>query len=194
MIPGLDIEKGIRNTGGNVKSYKKVLSTFYKDASERLSDMEQFSPLSENSENIHDMAWFTAQAHALKSAAGTIGADDIAELAAKLEKAGKENQNALIAELLPVFTENLRDICSGIQIIVTTNQKEDGAGSLAALKDREICALLKNALEKLDMAEIDRLIAEMGDDPLAEQVSELVLVGDYGKAVSLLQNYTSGAE
>jgi hypothetical protein len=49
-----------------------------------------------------------------------------------------------------------------------------------------LCETLIKALNEMNMSEIDKLIAEMGETPLAEKLSELVLVGDYGEAVKLI--------
>jgi HPt (histidine-containing phosphotransfer) domain-containing protein len=84
-----------------------VLAQFRKDAVERLPVFA--APPAETA-----LAAFAVQAHAIKSAAGTIGAAEVSAEAAALEAAGKAGDMAAIQEGLPKFREHLVRLIEGI--------------------------------------------------------------------------------
>ncbi|MDR1702634.1 MAG: response regulator, partial [Sporomusaceae bacterium] len=103
-LPGVDIKKGISQTGGSLKSYLKILGIFSKNVLEKTEQIE--TALQE--EDLHH---YTIYVHALKSAAATIGAAKLAAAAQELEQAGqkkdfefiKAHNGAFLAELAILF-------------------------------------------------------------------------------------------
>jgi HPt (histidine-containing phosphotransfer) domain-containing protein len=81
---------------------------------------------------------FVTQAHAIKSAAGTIGAAEVSVEAAGLEAAGQAGDAAAIQKLLPGFTEKLAALAVGI-----------GAALAAAAPDPALLPLLRELAEVL---------------------------------------------
>jgi HPt (histidine-containing phosphotransfer) domain-containing protein len=209
-IPGVDVRKGIAMTGGTEAGYRKVLAQCYKDAGERL-------PFFANPpfENVHgedrfppgkldrqgfNLAAFTAQAHALKSAAGTIGAAEVSKEAAALEAAGKSGDTAAIAEKLSAFYTLLSELVNAIGKEIEEEKFTTSKLGLADTKEKnqdvalkEKCASLKIALEAKNMEGIDSLLGELEKMPLdteergkIDAVSDLVLIGEYEKAVQMI--------
>jgi signal transduction histidine kinase/CheY-like chemotaxis protein len=190
-IPGVDVRKGINMTGGTEAAYRKVLAQFYRDAEGRL-------PLFAKPPLETELADFAAQAHALKSAAGTIGAAEVSKEAAALEAAGKAGDTAVIAEKLSAFYTLLSELVKAIgketaeepfaaSKLESTDTKEKNRDVLAL---KEKYASLKAALEAKNMEEIDSLLGELEKMPLdAEErgkidaVSDLVLMGEYEGAI-----------
>jgi signal transduction histidine kinase/CheY-like chemotaxis protein len=204
-IPGVDVRKGINMTGGTLTGYRKVLSQFSKDAAARLPLFAK-PPL----ENVHgedrfppgepdrqgfNLGAFTAQVHAIKSAAGTIGAAEVSKEAAALEAAGKSGDTAAIMEGLPEFCVHLSELVTAIEEIFESedkapeNETEGGSpGAPAVLSP--LLVSLKAALEVKNIEEIDRLFEAIDKIPLDAKtreginaISDKVLMGDYQGAV-----------
>jgi HPt (histidine-containing phosphotransfer) domain-containing protein len=173
-------------TGGTESGYRKVLSQFRKDALERLS-------LLQKPPEPDVLPVFVTQVHAIKSAAGTIGAVEVSRLAAELEAAGKAGDIETIPKTLPLFREHLTELIEGIQKNLTTNNTNSTNGEQDNSAYKETVVLLKSALETKNMKEIDKLLEEIEKMPLDEKtretvnaVSDKVLMGEYREAVELI--------
>jgi CheY-like chemotaxis protein/nitrogen-specific signal transduction histidine kinase len=200
IIPGVDVKKGITMTGGTIAGYRAVLSVFQMDAENRLGFFA--APPAEGK-----LAVLTMQAHALKSAAATIGATELSRRAAALEAAGRAGNRAVIETELAPFLEqlretvkNIREACSNAQAFEAESLAADGedggqtppnqAGpSLFVSKLTE----LKAALELKNMKEIDRVLAKMEsiflESEWAETVSRIsthILMSEFKEALLLI--------
>jgi CheY-like chemotaxis protein len=185
-IPGIDVARGIDLTGGTEAGYRKVLTQFYKDAAERLPIFAE-SPIGE------DISLFIAQAHAIKSAAATIGAAEVSTEAEVLEAAGKAGDMAAIRETLADFYRHLVELIEGIGTVLAEQSGEKDAGGEWKGSIAAPLSALRTALETKNMKEIDRLLEEIEELPLdagtGEQihaVSDKVLMGEYEGAVKAI--------
>ncbi|MDR1059487.1 MAG: response regulator, partial [Treponema sp.] len=211
VIPGVDVKRGINMTGGTEAGYRKVLAQFYRDAAERLDWFRNFSPERggggrfpggdpDPRDTGGSLAVFTAHVHALKSAAGTIGAAGVSEAAAALETAGKAGDTAAIRTALPAFREGLTRLVEGTGKALKTGTPEKreagdekkGEGQAASLLSSGLLTL-RAALEAKNMREIDRLLGEIERLPLDEKdqdsinaVSDKVLMGEYQGAIETI--------
>jgi HPt (histidine-containing phosphotransfer) domain-containing protein len=190
LISGVDTHKGINMTGGTEAGYRKVLSQFYKDAVERL-------PVFAVPPEETMVASFAAQAHAIKSAAGTIGAAEVSAEAAALEAAGKAGDMAAIREGLPGFHEHLAKLAAEIgKFLEKDEEKKDKdlpAKDGGQTVDLTSLSVLRAALEEKDMKQIDKLIEEVEglslnakDREVINAVSDKVLMGEYKEALDEL--------
>jgi PAS domain S-box-containing protein len=196
-ISGVDTQKGIAMTGGTEAGYRKVLAQFYNDAAERL-------PVFAESPAAGNLGLFIAQAHAIKSAAGTIGAAEVSKEAAVLETVGKAGDMETIGAALPPFHEHLTELIEAIGKTLKENEErsvktaglEVGSGekqkSADLIPDSSLL-ILKEALETKNMKKIDRLLEEIErlslDVETMEQistVSDKVLMGEYGGAIKIV--------
>jgi signal transduction histidine kinase/HPt (histidine-containing phosphotransfer) domain-containing protein/ActR/RegA family two-component response regulator len=214
-IPGVDTRKGIAMTGGAEAGYRKVLAQFYKDALERLPVFAALPAETADGENERfpggkvsagkparkdsgpdpggSLSAFAAQAHAIKSAAGTIGAAEVSAAAAALEAAGKAGDMETIRRTLPGFHERLGSLAGEIQKVLEAEREEKGEGLPGKNKEKKglTAAALRAALESKNMKEIDRLLAELekaaADTETREAinaVSDKVLLGEYEAAIA----------
>jgi signal transduction histidine kinase/CheY-like chemotaxis protein len=195
-IPGVNTQKGITMTGGTEAGYRRVLAQFRKDAAKRLPAFA--APPDEMT-----LSTFVIQAHAIKSAAGTIGAAELSAEAAALEAAGKTGNTAAIQEGLPKFREHLTQLIEEIDKVLEEKNKErkaEGEGENSSqtspftprpsLSLHPFLQTLKGALEAKSMKDIDRILEEIGQLSLDAQtleqinaVSDKVLMGEYAGAV-----------
>jgi CheY-like chemotaxis protein len=193
FIEGLDIARGLANTGGTEAGYRKVLSSFVWDAEDRLKHIHVPPDPQKDS-----LAAFTVHVHALKGAAGSIGAVELSADAARLEAAGRSGDMELIREQLPSFCERLSTLTERIGKMLTksgepgaADEKEGDSEDDPALWER--ADPLLEALESFNTAEIERLIAEMerlvGNPKTRLAIAHLsrqVLVGEYDEAIETL--------
>ena len=199
-IPGVDVNRGIIMTGGKIKSYLEVLSIFCKDSEQRLHILKTIP-------DAAGLPAFVTQIHAIKSASASIGAAEVSSIAAEIEAAGKAGDLALIEKLLPAFAENMEKVMDGIKawkIAVekkgltkpdseNNKQKKAGEHSEINILLQELAAALESQnAEAIDLA-LEKISQESPDTDaktkeILEQISDEVLMAEYGKARALLAN------
>ncbi|MDR1251372.1 MAG: response regulator [Treponema sp.] len=196
VIPGVNVKQGVNMTGGTMEGYRKVLSQFRKDAAERLDRFRDFFIEDEQGRVPgKKLALFTTQIHAIKSAAGTIGAAEVSKGAADLEAAGEAGNMAAVQEGLPQFCADLSRLIGGIEKALGLGNSENAA---PAPLDSSFPALdlplltLKDAIKSRSMKEIDRILEELenifpaGETKEAiELLADQVLMGEYQRAIEI---------
>jgi CheY-like chemotaxis protein/HPt (histidine-containing phosphotransfer) domain-containing protein len=84
----LDIQKGRQRVGGDLQTYKELLSDFVQELPDRMKTLEQLIQL-------HDQESLSRAAHNLKGVSSNLGALELAEWAAKLDKQSIEGYTDL---------------------------------------------------------------------------------------------------
>ncbi len=102
----LDVKKGLQSLGGRVKIYRRMVELFF-------SEFEDVDQVIVQSVHDRDIKKADRLAHSVKSAAGQIGALSLSVIAAKLEKAIKE-ENSEFESLLSVFQHDLKAVLAAI--------------------------------------------------------------------------------
>ena len=190
-INNLDVNHGIAMTGGKKDIYLAVLSTFCKDAKDRLPFF-QTQPLPDS------LTPFVTQVHALKSASSSIGAANIAAMAEDLESAGKAKDLHFILDKLPAFAEELTELIKNIKTALEKNESTNPSSSQSSiprLKLEELAA----ALDSQKANEIGRILREIINisrqqtlDPtikdVLEQISDEVMMVEYDSAKKILMD------
>jgi HPt (histidine-containing phosphotransfer) domain-containing protein len=195
LIPGVDIQRGIAMTGGTEGGYRKILAQFCKDTRTRLPVFAEFSA-------GQDPLLVAAQAHAVKGASASIGAEELSAAAARLEAAGKAGDAETLRELLPEFHRQLSDLAAGIDRALGEDRDTGRAagGATGALPEtgalRRILESLGEALLSKSMRDIDRLLEEgerLAEDPKTREVlaviSDQVLMSELQEAHQSLADY-----
>ena len=193
-ISGVDAAKGVAATGGTVEGYKRVLAVFKKDAEERLALLrEPPAPAG--------LPAFITQAHALKSAAASIGAAELSSRAAALESAGKAGDLDAIRQGLPAFYALLKAAAEGIQAALGADVQAPAPPSAAAPRDSAatLFEALLAALETQKVETIDSILLELEKAPPdeafksgIEAVSDAVLMVDFDKAIKIVRGILKG--
>ncbi|MDR2521720.1 MAG: response regulator, partial [Spirochaetaceae bacterium] len=184
-IPGLDTTRGRAMTGGTEQGYQKVLRAYCTDVRERLPLLAAPPP----PERITD---FATQVHALKSASATIGAAEVAALAAELEQAAFAADYAVIGARLPAFSRQLEALAREIDRYVNTGTPAAGTKTDAAVDAGLLFEELRAALKQEHISKIDNILDELGalelDAPEAaalEKIAAAVLVSDFAGALEI---------
>jgi signal transduction histidine kinase/CheY-like chemotaxis protein/ligand-binding sensor domain-containing protein len=184
-IPGFNVIQGINRTGGTEAGYRQVLSSFYRDAEERLNWFENFSQ-ENNPQAPVELGTFTTHAHALKSASATIGALELSTEAADLEKAGKDGDRTFIRDKLPLFLDHLR--ASVGEIKKALHGDEHAGDAPVSPEFKATLILLRDALQARNMKEVDRLITRMEGREITDTFSDQILIGEYQAVIDAINN------
>jgi len=196
-------------TGGTGEGYLQVLSMFRRDADERLQKFRFYlyeSMIGGNGQfpEKHLPAFIT-QVHALKSAAGTIGAAEISAEADALEEAARAGDLALVQSNLPDFVEHLAEMAKNIR--AATEPKPDGKGMkssfgkkgktdissyipafnelIAALKSKNLRAIDTNMIELGDIAQ------DFATKEKLDQISDQILMTEFDSAIKSIEELIS---
>jgi len=188
-IPGVDIQKGIDMTGGNVAAYKEVLSMFCKDAKNRLSLLQKIP-------EGDALPVFVTQVHGIKSASASMGAEKFSAEAAELEAAGKAGDMAFIRGHLDAFTRQLTELIRNIEKALVDKEPENqkSLDPSVLITNSPLFHELYNALQSQKIPEIKRILKIMGqrtqDSKLKEiitQISDHVFMTEFDSAAKIVE-------
>jgi signal transduction histidine kinase/CheY-like chemotaxis protein len=111
------------SAGGTVAPMDTQLAKiFMRDAQKTLTVLEAFYEKKDGHDD-KEMQQYIINTHSMKSALAIVGEDDLSQLAAKLEQAGREKNTAVIADETPVFLNLLRAVVEKIK------PPEEGGGN-----------------------------------------------------------------
>jgi len=197
-IEGIDTAKGVFLSGGTLTSYLETLSIYYKDGLEKISEIEACL----ESANL-DL--YTIHVHALKSASANIGAYELSEIAATLEKAGERRDTEYIELHTPILLAALKAMLVQINDVLAINKESSENGGNLCDMETLIPKLeeLMAALEVLDAGTINKSIDELqnltktdASGAAIQNISEKILIGEYEEALEsvkiLLQEVKNG--
>ncbi|GHV54369.1 hypothetical protein FACS1894216_14250 [Synergistales bacterium] len=196
-IYGTDIERGIAMTGGREANYINILKLFSKDARGRIEVMRGV-PLNEGT----DLTLFSANAHALKGTAASIGASAVSGMAKEIEFAGKQGDTEAIRAKLGGFLDELAKLVASIDSAL----KQLPAAEPGAERDfitEKISAddllALKGAIERDDVFTTDALFAKFKQMNLSEadkktlgDIEDNVLISETESAVKGIDELGKG--
>jgi len=188
-INGIDVQKGIIMTGGTESGYASVLSTFRKDALERLQALR--NTLYEGS-----LSSFVTNVHSLKSASAAIGAGELSAVAAKLESAGKEGDRDYINGNLDRFINHLTELTEQIYIALETENYI--GGDIQVTGEDELVSLLKDlkaAIKSQKAENIDRILNKINLLSLSkdtmetmDRISDDILMAEFDNALKTIDD------
>lgn len=143
QIEGIDVKAGLA-LSGNMELYKKILSDYYAVIEKKAGLIEQYK-------NTGDVEAYTIEVHALKSASKLIGATELSQLAARLEKCGHEKDMAPIEE---ETGQLLRQYRAYLPILAPFGKKEE-TGDLHEITGEQLKEKLKELFDAVDDFDID---------------------------------------
>lgn len=146
IIPGLNTKQAISMLGSE-KLYLQILRDYYKSVDKR-------SGIIADALERGDIKAYTIEVHSLKSTSRQIGADSLSELAAKLEKAGSEQDMKFINEKTGKLLTRFR-ACKELIAPVFPEFSEKPEGATADLSVITEC--LDGASKALDSGNADEM-------------------------------------
>jgi CheY-like chemotaxis protein/HPt (histidine-containing phosphotransfer) domain-containing protein len=184
VIHGLDVQQGIRLTGGTLKSYLRTLAAFHSDGTEKVGQIRECL-------ETGDLRLYTIYTHSIKGAAAIIGANALSETAKALEMAGKNEDMAFIRTHTDRFLANLDTVLDNVAQALLSMKEQTSPGDIVTMKDG--LARLKEALDALDSESIDRALEDLqpfvstdGVGAVVQKILENTWVGEYDGAVELI--------
>jgi PAS domain S-box-containing protein len=187
-IEGLNVKKGIAISTGSLEYYMETLTTFYEDGLERIGALRECL-------DNGDISLYTTYIHALKSAAASVGAEDLSDLAAGLEAAAKRENLTFIKTHSEDFITELELMLERIKNAVLKNNGSRDAGEDS--EDTGIAeelAVLMKALEDMDAGAINQTLATLQkaarserDSEAVRSISAKILVSEYEEAIDLIK-------
>ncbi len=153
-IKGLDVDAALQLLGSE-KLYWSVLKDYY-------HLIEKKARLIDSYEKNSDWHNYTIEVHALKSASRQIGAATLADMAAALEQAGNALDADVIRAQTPGLLEKYREYITILQpYFIEEVSSDEGKPECPAESLQEFFQKMQNALENLDMDEMEAVLENM---------------------------------
>ncbi len=187
-IKYLDIGIGIEYCGGTAKDYINILKSYAKTTSQILNEMIDAYKQGFFKE-------FVIKVHGIKGSSKSIGAIEISELAALLEKAGNNEDVQFIDDNIFILAGMVNTVIIKIQKAYPDKEEEFRNGSKIVEKDEinDLMAQLKQAIHEIDSLRVDDLLSEIKTIRLDKKSSAILIKVleyvenfDYDKAEALL--------
>ncbi len=115
-LKDLDTDAGIKNCG-SASGYRSVLQIYYEGYEDKAAEIEGYFK-NEDWEN------YTIRVHALKSSSRVIGAAEISQMAADLEKAGNELDTETIISDTDKLLTDYRSLCKHLNSVLGPDENE----------------------------------------------------------------------
>ena len=167
QIGDLDVQTAFSRLGSE-KLFWSVLKEYYRVIDKKCGLIRNFW-------EQHDFKSYTVEVHALKSVSRQIGAMQLADLAASLEAAGNEMNEALIDEQTDRLLETY---CAYKEILAPwcaeKTKKEHGGESITLPELQEAFARMQEAADDLDMDELERIVEHLLQYRYEEQEQRLL--------------------
>ena len=184
----IDVDLGISNSGTE-DIYVSILKTFFKYIDSNIKELEKLF----RDGNYTD---YTIKAHAVKSSARSIGANDLGENARKLEYAGKNGDLEYIVQNHTAFIEEYKSYKELLEPVFITNNEESIEKTTAdASILKEVFGLILEAARQMECSRIEEILGEMeayripeGEMELWDKLKEATDQFDYESIVKLLED------
>ncbi len=150
-VPGIDIDAGLRRTGGNRKRYETLLRKFAEQQSGTSAAL--VAALAKG-----DMATAERTAHSVKGVAATLGANALAQVASQAEAAIKSRKDA--GQEVQTLTSSLEALLADLRAALPDEAGGNGASTHSGDPDavQEPLGRLKRLLESDDGEAADFIV------------------------------------
>ncbi|MDR3233062.1 MAG: response regulator [Planctomycetaceae bacterium] len=191
-IPGVDMQKGIRLSGGSRSRYADIMKIFSSESAVKIETIR-------SALIIADWASYTINVHALKSALANLGAVELSARAADLEEAGKVNDAITIeadTEMFLIDLEKLRRSLLQFLDTLADDTITDNANALEHLKSELL--QLKEAVSLLNAETMNSILDRLKEKEwsrsvrtLLDKLSQNILLADYDDVAILIDRHLS---
>ncbi|MCL2019638.1 MAG: ATP-binding protein [Oscillospiraceae bacterium] len=187
-IDGLNVKKGLSISAGSPEYYIETLSTFVEDGTERIEQLKEF--LKNN-----DMQSYTTCVHALKSAAASVGADELSGFAYTMELAAKQEDLSFIKARNDDFLTELDALLGRIKKAISAHgTKRGNKGSADGELLKAELEKLTDALEEMNAGAINAAVGTLQKitrtdrfSGMVRNISTKILMSEYEEAIELIE-------
>ena len=183
MIEGVDTNRGIAISGGTLDYYIETLATFRDDGYERI-------PILNECLKNNDRLLYATYVHALKSAAGGIGASELSQNAAELEAIAKNGDMAEIKLYNAEFVKKLALLLDKINKAIAEYNENRVSAPVDAEAFRAGLLRLKEALDNMDADTVNRTADQLqkaaGNNAAVRAIGDKILMAEYEEASALI--------
>lgn len=155
IIGDLDTVSAIKLLG-SIDLFRTVLKDYYKV-------IEKKAALIKELEQNEDWTGYTIEVHALKSSSKQIGAMTLSEQAAAMEKAGNARDSKLIHSSTDEMLELYLSYLPVLEPFCKEEEKESTQGEITKEALAAFFSDMRNALEELDMDNMEAVIRDMSE-------------------------------
>lgn len=153
QITGLDVDLAMKLLGRE-ELFWSVLKEYYRVIEKKYNLIKEY----EQKERWQE---YTVEVHGLKSASRQIGANNLADMAERMEAAGNAKDARLIHKTTPAMLEEYIKYKDILKPYFTEKNKEHGGRQADSKKLNEFFARMETALEDLDMDKMEEVINDM---------------------------------
>jgi len=151
-IEGLNIEKAIRNFGGDEISYVKVLHSYVTNTRAVIKSLDTFCDGNLNNYEI--------VIHGLKGSSASVCADELAAFAKSLEKAAKAKDKGFIQKHTHEFIAAAQEVIASLEALFSEIDSENPK-PIKDKPDSSVLERLRVACDSYDMDGVDSAIDEI---------------------------------
>ena len=171
---------------------KELAEVFARDASKAIAILEAIN----EKQGIYgedDIKSYIITVHGMKSSLANLGELELSAVAAKLEKAGREQNIELISTKTSDFLNNLRALTVKLKTLEEDNDEEDVTEDLLYLRERLLtiqgaCSTYDKRIAKDAITELrQRKWSAQNKEQLAK-ISEYLLISDFDQAAGVAEN------
>ncbi len=168
LLPEADVRPGIQNCGGHFEDYLSVLQVVYESGHKQLLELHQLLEQA-------DYENYTIQIHAVKGAALSIGAKNMAELAKRLEAAGKKADGDYISSHMEEFCQKFISLLGQIRKVLqqyhlpATDIDADWGRALSEQEMMDRLREIGRCLDEFDYAKSAELIRTLQEQEVPER-------------------------
>lgn len=148
-IKAIDVETGIKHCGSD-KAYLITLKKFLDTAEKNADEIEAFW-------TAKDIKNTTIKVHALKSTSRIIGALELGDFAAKLEKAGDSDDIIILEEELPELISQYRKLAKELEPL-NNQEKTEGDDERPVISNEELNETYRKLLEYCANFDFDSVV------------------------------------
>ncbi|MGN0377219.1 MAG: PocR ligand-binding domain-containing protein [Suilimivivens sp.] len=153
-IGDLDVKSAVQLLGSE-KLFFSVLRDYYRVIEQKTATIARL-------EAEENWTAYTIEVHALKSASRQIGANSLADKAARLEQAGNEKNSGLIHELTGEMLEQYSAYISVLKPFFEESSQNNNDGEFITEEVLDTCfAQLREATDNLDIDAMEAVVDEM---------------------------------
>jgi len=190
-IKGVDINKGIRQSGGTIEFFYETLASFYSDITERFELIRECI-------NKKDLQQYKIYVHAIRSASANIGADYISKLAFDLENAGINGDWAYILSNNDVFITELEKLLDNIKNALSTYDANEDVenDSDRDEKIKKELGELTSALDVYDIVTVNETVDKLlklarteDEKSTMREISNHILLFEYDEVYKLVDSF-----